>query len=272
MIAEQEILVKRLEEAGLDTRRFLKLNAEKQAFEKGWQDRLYGPEDLDSYPRWGICGKDGLVLVDADKVTMDATLRQLLPHTFEVRSPRRGLTHFYIVVEDGRVENKTLFLNGEEEGCGEVRAQNMYVVAPGTEIVYRDLRTSEPKIGRYVITQNRPFAKIRQADFMRLLEPYFGSNAKQPITQQQMREGVPRGTRHAQGIKYANFLVGIQRFHYATVLYELRRWNQLCKPPMDDADLVRMARNAVEYIAKQRKKKRVDNERIKFLKMVNDLE
>jgi hypothetical protein len=272
MNADQEILVMRLVEAGLSTHRFLKLNSEKEAFEPEWEKHLYAPEDLESYPYWGICGKDGLVLIDADSVDMDAAMRKLLSPTLEARSPRRGLGHFYVVVEGGLVENKTLHWNGEEEGSGEIRAQNEYLVAPGTTIHYRDLRTSEPRTGAYTITQNRPLAKFRYNDFMVIIEPYLGSNAKQPITHKQMREGVPRGTRHAQGIKFANYLVGIQRFHYTTTLYELTCWNQLCKPPMDNADLERMAKNAVEYIAKQRARKREGNAELNFLKKVENLE
>jgi len=272
MNAEQEILVKRLVEAGLSTRRFLKLNAEKEAFEKEWEKHLYSPEELGGYPYWGICGKDGLVLVDTDSVDMDAAMRKLLYPTFEARSPRRGLGHFYIVVEGGQVENKTLHMNGEEEGSGEIRSQNQYLVAPGTTIRYRDLRTSEPRTGTYTITQNRPLAKFGYYDFLAMLEPYLGINAKQPITHKQMRDGVPRGTRHAQGIKFANYLVGIQRFHYTTALYELNRWNQLCKPPMDNADLERMAKNAVDYIAKQRARKRKDNAELNFLRKAEQLE
>jgi hypothetical protein len=267
MNVEQQTLVKRLTEAGLTTRRFLKLDAEKKAFEKGWPNRLYIPEELDllcncqicrnkqAHPYWGICGKDGLVLVDADEVLMENILRQVLAETFEVKSPRRGLVHLYFVVEGNPVENKTLFLKGEEDGAGEVRAQNYYLVAPGTEIHYRDLRTSEPRTGRYIITQDRPFAKVRYEDFMDAIKPYLGKNEKQPITFEQMRTGVPQGTRHAQGIKYANFLIGVQKFDYATALNEMLRWNQLCQPSMDEADLERMVKNAIEYVAKNSREK-----------------
>lgn len=251
---EQRILVQRLEEAGLSIRRFLKLDEEKAAFEKDWPEHLYIPEELEGYPYWGICGKDGLVLVDADKVTMDEKLREVLPPTFEVKSPRRGLTHFYLVVEGGVVSNKVLFLKGEEEGSGEVRAQNYYLVAPGTEIRYRDLRTSEPKVGRYIITQNRPIAKIQYEDFMKAIEPYLGRDTSQKITFEQMRNGVPQGTRHAQGIKYATFLIAVQKFDYATALQEMVRWNQLCDPPMPEADLERMVKNALGYVAAQKNK------------------
>jgi len=136
-------------------------------------------------------------------------------------------------------------LKGEDEGCGEIRAQNYYLVAPGTEIHYRDLRTSEPKIGTYTITQDRPFAKMRYDDFMKLFEPYLGSDPKQPITFEQMRKGVPQGTRHAQGIKFANYLVGVQTFDAATAFHAMQEWNKLNDPPMNEADLKRMVENAL---------------------------
>ena len=273
MNAEQEILVKRLREAGFDTRRFLRLgnkDNDKAACEPEWQKRLHTPEELEGSPYWGICGKDGLVLIDADKLDMNTILKQILPQTFEVRSPRRGFSHFYIVVEDKAVENLTLHLNGDEEGAGEIRAQNEYLVAPGTEIHYRDLKTSEPRIGTYRIIQDRPFAKMKYDDFMKLFEPYLGSNPKQPITHEQIRKGVPKGTRHKQGIKLANYLTGLLKFDYETALFTMREWNKLCRPPMDLADLERMVKNALSYVAAQRKKRLLENKK-NFLRRVENL-
>jgi putative DNA primase/helicase len=250
MNAEQETLVKRLIEAGVDTRRFLKLDAEKRAYEKDWPNHLYTPEEMGDHPYWGICGRDGLVWVDADKVAMESELRRILPKTLETKTPRRGLTHFPLIVEGDPVPNKTLHLKGEEEGCGEVRAQNMYVVAAGTEIHYKDLITGEPKIGRYIIAQDRPIAKMQFADFMKAIGPYLGKDSTQKITREQMRNGVAAGTRHAQGIKYATFLVGALQLDNVTALAEMRRWNKLNQPPIEnDSDLVRMVENASGYVA-----------------------
>jgi len=275
MNAERDILVKRLLEAGFDSRRFLKLGNkgnDKAAKEPDFQNHLYTPEELGDYPLWGICGRNGLVLVDADKVSMEATLRQILPPTFEVRSPRRGLAHFYYAVEGEQVENKVLSLKGEEEKAGEIRAKNMYLVAPGTEIHYKDLRTSEPKIGRYTILQDRPLAKINHVDFMAAVTPYLGSDPKQPITFEQMRKGVPQGSRHLQGIKLANYLTGLLKFDEATALYAMQGWNKLCTPPMDNADLERMVKNALGYVATKRKKRLVRDSERSFEKKVANLE
>jgi hypothetical protein len=239
---------------------FLKLD-QKAAFEPEWQNHLYTPEEMDGYPFWGICGRDGLVLVDADRIEMAEVLRKILPPTFEVQSPRRQLPHFYLVVKGMPVENKVLHLPDEKEGSGEVRAQNEYLVAPGTEITYQDVQTGKTKKGRYTILEDRPFAVLSSADFKKTIEPYLGSDSSQKITLEDMRKGVPKGTRHAKGIRYADYLIGVQHFDYTTALSEMIRWNKLCQPPMDEKDLERMVRNAIKYIASRPPRKEQPSKR-----------
>jgi putative DNA primase/helicase len=248
MNGQQAILIQRLKEGELSLNRFLKIDEKKAAIEKEWQNRLYSPEDLDSFPRWGICGKDLLVLIDCDKREMYDLLSKTLPQTFEVTSPRRGLPHKYFIVCGEQIQNKTLHMPNDEEGAGEIRADNQYLVAAGTEITYKDLETGEQKTGVYTVTKNIPIARMERDDFMQAVTPYLGRDSKQPITYEQMRKGVPIGTRHQQGIKYATFLVGVQKFDYATALAEMLRWNQLCQPPMDKDDLKRMVENALGYV------------------------
>jgi hypothetical protein len=136
---QQAILIQRLREAGFDSRRFITVGPDKKNHDPGWDERpLNPPEELieRGWKRWGVVGRDGLVLIDADKPEMDNILRKILPPTFEVTSPRRGLPHRYYVVVGGRVENKILHLPGDtrdDDKAGEIRAQNMYLVAPGTE-------------------------------------------------------------------------------------------------------------------------------------------
>lgn len=245
---EIQILSKRLYEAGFDTRKFLKLKENKAAYEEDWPNHLYTPEELAGQKTMGICGREGLVLVDTDKPEMEAILRQILPETFEVKSPRRERAQFYLDVINGPVPNRILHLKGEEEGAGEIRAQNEYLVAPGSEIRYKDLKTGEEKTGRYTITKDVPIVRVDCKEFMKVMEPYLGSDEKQRITFEQIREGVPQGTRHAQGIKLAKFLLGIQQLDPETALFTLKNWNRLCKPPMDEADLQRMIKNALGYL------------------------
>jgi len=178
---QQSILVQRLKEADLNTRRFLKVGdnklhstlkhpegeyKDKAAFEKDFQNHLYGPEDLDSYPRWGILGGDYLVLLDFDKQETYNILSKILPPTFEVTSPRRKLQHRYYVVCGRQVENNKFHIPGDldEKGnknpSGELRANNYYSVAPGTTIRYEDLQTGQWLTGEYKITNDAPIARL----------------------------------------------------------------------------------------------------------------
>ena len=262
MNTEQAILVKRLKEVGLHTRRFLKLLPNKHPLEKEWEKNPYEPSELEAegYKRWGIIGRTGLVCIDKDTEEMQELVRKILPPTLEILTPRRGLTHSLFAVTDLEVPNKDLFFGVDEKGkpkhAGEVRAQNKYLVAAGSEIEYKVLdengkESSEEKTGRYTILHDRPIAKVKYADFMKALEPHFAAGTGQKITFKQMREGVGKGCRHDQGIKLATFLCGIQKLDPAAALQAMREWNKLNRPPMTDHDLMRMVQNASAYVARK---------------------
>ena len=258
---DQTILIQRLKEVNLSTRRFLKVDEKKAAFELEWEKHLYGPEDLHNYPRWGICGKTGLVPCDVDKPEMITVFREQLPETLVAVSPRRGLPHFYYKVVGGEVPNKTLHIEGDYDeegrlrGAGEIRSQNQYLVAPGTTIKYKDLKTGEPKIGTYKIIENRPIATVTFERFMEVIKPYLGKDSSQKITKEIMEKGVGQGTRHAYGIKYATRLIRFEHLDPVAALDILKRWNQKCRPPMAEKDLERMIRNAVSYAQNDTKEK-----------------
>jgi len=239
------ILVERLKEANISLNRFLKVDIKKRAFEKEWQNKLYGPEDLDNYPRWGIAGKDGLVLIDADNKEMSKRLREVFPETLEVISPRRKLPHLYLHVVNGKVQNKILQLPKQKEHAGEIRAQNQYLVCPGTVITYESLETGNPEKGKYRILQNRAIAKLEYKDFMERIKKYLGSDPTQKLTKVQMREGVFKGTRHYVGIRQAAHLVGLGQ-DFATALFNMKEWNKLCRPPLLETELERMVKWAIE--------------------------
>lgn len=252
MNEQQRILVERLTEMEISLNRFFRIKPNKSPSEpEGYTANLKTPEEMDrqGITRWGIMGGDFLVLVDTDKREMYDILSKVLPETFEVTSPRRGVPHKYFIVCGSEVPNRHLHLIGDEEGAGEIRVFHQYLVAPGTEIDYKDLQTGEQKTGQYTITKNVKIARIEYTDFMKAVEPYLGKDKKQPITYEQMRHGVKKGVRHSQGIKYADFLIGIQRFDYTTALHAMREWNKLNDPPMEDHDLERMVEDALGFIA-----------------------
>lgn len=268
---QQAILLQRLKEKELSLDRFLKVGPDKAAFEADFQNKPYGPADLasdkpcfckycqgkQSHNRWGILGKDFLVLVDTDKKEMYDLLSKVLPETFEVTSPRRGLPHKYFCVCGEQVPNKTLYIVGDVDekgrpnGAGEVRANNEYLVAPGTVIAYKDKLTGEEKTGMYLVSKNVPIARLEYSDFMAAVKPYFGKNQSQTITPEEMANGVSAGMRHAKGIRYACHLIGKAKLDAETAFFEMQRWNQLNNSPMDEKDLKRQVRDACRYVAEQ---------------------
>lgn len=267
MNAEQQILVKRLIEGELSTQRFLKVgkpgcepDKDKAAFESEWEKHLYGPEDLDGFPRWGICGKDYLVLIDSDKRQLYDYLSKVLPNTFEVTSPRHGLPHKYLIVCGEQVPNGVFHIPGDldEKGrknkCGEVRAENQYLVAPGTTIRYQDLKTGEWKTGQYIVTNNVPIARMEYADFMAAIKPYMNpEDDSQKLTAEDIEHGVSVGERHNKASRYADHLIGHRKLDAETALYELRNWDQkLNNPPInDDEYLKRCVRDALTFLSRK---------------------
>jgi P4 family phage/plasmid primase-like protien len=258
--AELQTLVKRLEEAEIPLNRFFEVNADKSPHEsKGYTERLRTPEEMvkAGITRWGIMGGNYLVPIDTDKPEMAEILRKIFPRTLESISVGRKQPHFYFLVWEKRgykIPNKTLHIPGDYDekgrlrGAGEIRVGNQYLIAPGTDVDYYN-KEGEHVVGRYGILNDAPIAKIDYDDFMKTILPYLGDNAgEQKITYEEMRHGVPQGTRHAQGIKYANFLIGLKKLDYATALFEMREWNKLCTPPMDGGDIERMVKNAWEYV------------------------
>jgi hypothetical protein len=269
---QEKILIQRLKEADLTTKRFLKvgkpgcaIDEDKAAFEFEFQKHLYTPEELDSFPRWGILGCEFLVLIDSDDPRMYAELNRVLPNTFEVTSPRRGLPHKYLVVcydsTGSQVPNKKLHLKGvtDEKGklldLGEVRADNHYLVAPGTVIRYIDKQTGQEKTGMYTITNNVPIARLEYRDFFNIIKPYIeeaNGSIAQTITAEEMKEGVPEGSRHPKCLSYAGKLVWLG-MDAETAYFHLKTWNEtLCKPPLPDSELRRILKAVFGYSAEER--------------------
>lgn len=281
MNEQQAILVQRLREADLSLNRFLKvgkpncpIDDDKKAFESEWQKKLYSPEDLVSYPRWGINGSDFLVLIDTDDQRLYDALNKVLPETFEVTSPRRGLPHKYYVVCGPQVENFDLYLkgvldkDGKQLSLGEVRANNHYLVAPGTEIRFVDKQTSKAKTGMYTITKDIPITRLEYADFATLITPFLGSKPTQNLTIDQIENGIPEGERHTvlyqEACKFA--CAGVTE---PFILDALRTTANRCKPPFtDEEELNRMVKNALKFKAEQDEKKRKLAEGIRLIEII----
>jgi P4 family phage/plasmid primase-like protien len=237
----------RLNEAELTTKRYMKVDLHKKAFEPGWEDNPHGVEDLDTYPRWGVAGREELVLIDVDNPEMEAIVRSLIPETFECRSPRRGLPHFYLRVRGGNVPNRVMVMrDSDPDGSGEIRAQNHYLVAPGSEIEYQDLVTGETKKGKYTITIDRPIAAMRYDEFLEKFKIVLKKNGDR-LTPDDFKR-VAAGRRHDRAIRIATYLISYLGLTPDEAYEELEKWDTKNQPPINDPEyLKRTIRKAMGY-------------------------
>jgi hypothetical protein len=285
MNEQQTILVSRLKEADLNLNRFFAVLPDKSPAElKGYTKNLKTPEEMDKLEiiRWGIMGRDFLVLIDSDDPRMYEAISKVLPPTFEVTSPRRGLPHKYFIVpgkRDLEVQNGHLHIegvldaDGKLKSLGEIRAQNNYLVAPGTEIDYTDLTTKEQKNGMYLVTKDIPLARVEYDDFMEAVKPFFGSVAKQRVTKDHMENGIAEGERHTilfqEACSLASFRKDGEYFSRQYILDALTVSAYRCNPPFDDnEELSRMVDNAIGYRPTWAKKKQeAEAAKIFFIKV-----
>ena len=277
MNVQQERLIFRLKEGELTLNRFLKVGdgklhithkhpegeyLDKAAFETDFEQHLYSPEDLDSYPRWGICGCDFLVLLDFDTQAIYDIMKKRFPDTFEVTSPRHGLPHRYYIVCGAQIENNKFHIPGDldskghKKPCGEIRANNHYLVAPGTTLRYEDLTTGKWTTGEYKITNDRPITRLEHDEFMAAVAPYLRDKIGERIlTDDKLENGVNVGERHDTIFRYACRLVGDNhegRFPASVALDMLRRYNQTkLADPVEDEFLQRVILEGCEYAAKE---------------------
>ncbi|SEH11201.1 Bifunctional DNA primase/polymerase, N-terminal [Natronorubrum sediminis] len=170
----------RIEEIGLESNRFIRLQDGSKApishEELCWEKIGEG--------NYGVYAGNGLVLVDIDSYRSDSgdlpkevqKLRSTLTITFRITSEGRELDvnrslptfivqsphggeHLYYAVSDD-VENST-------HEWGEMRAENQYVVGPGSELTNCDKDwhdCSQPDEGYYAIKHNYPVRSISASE------------------------------------------------------------------------------------------------------------
>jgi hypothetical protein len=265
---QQQILVQRLKEGELSLNRFLEVKLDKSPKElKGYMEHLRTPEELEKagIVNWGLAATpdDFLIVIDCDKQGLYDRLSEVLPETFEVTSTRRKLPHKYFVVCGPQVPNRIFALpgdineKGQANGAGELRANNYYVVAPGSTVDFTDSKTGEHVKGMYLISRNVPIARMEYPDFMKAIEPYLkdASGKGDIITTEEMKTGVGEGYRHFKTMSYAYHLIAKARLGEAVALQELSRFGKACTPPLEDTEYFKRAINAaIRWEAKAIKK------------------
>lgn len=269
LLEDRKKLVKRLKEAELPVRRFLKLRYKtKTAYENSWFNSLYTIEELESEPSIGISGGMGLVLIDIDNPDFEPVFRKLFPETFETKSGGKGLPHFYYKVTGDLPNNCVMhYPKGTKHTAGEIRVHHYYTVSCGSQIdfIYKEKRIA----GTYTITKDSPIAEISFQEFMDKILPYLGSQGdNQKLTIENLENGVCEGERHPKGIRVANYLIGVKKLDPKEALETIRQWNQKNKPPMAEADVKRMINEAITFqsnpTVRKKYEEKVRNKQKKF--------
>jgi len=159
-----DVLVSRLEEAGLSTDRFIRLNeGRKQAYDHTeWR-----PEIVTG--NYGVYCGDGLIGVDIDDRAAwdDASGTEDLPVTFAVLTAHDGRHHYYRAPEDlpGILSAVTGGSKNPSLSWGEIHVTK-YLVGPGSELLdcdNSDCNDCDPgSPGRYEIIADRPIAQVSE--------------------------------------------------------------------------------------------------------------
>jgi putative DNA primase/helicase len=177
----RETIVARLEEAGIDTERFINVNKG----QKGTFDHTqYAPSDVSG--NYGIYtnADDALAIFDVDdyddledKSGLTA-LAELEP-TFEQQSPHGGTHRLYRVeTDDGRpvaeVLQETVNAANPNPSWGEIRVSNQYVVGAGSQLQGCDKgwcdECADPDGGKYDVGSDRAIATISVGDVIDVLQ------------------------------------------------------------------------------------------------------
>ena len=151
---------------------FVKLRKKsKIPIEKDWQNKPYTYDGIqlwiDQGNNYGVLGGyGGLVVIDADTEEIDKIVKDTLPPTFTVKTPRCG-HHYYYICKD--IKNK-IVLNMGEKHFGEIISKGSQVVGPGS--IHPDTGTE------YEVVNDVEVAETNQEDIFTNLAEYLPSDGK----------------------------------------------------------------------------------------------
>ena len=115
---------------------FVKLKPySKKPFEEDWSNKPYSYTAIQPWIETGnnygvLGGGGGLVIVDTDTPEMTDFVRNTLPRTFTVKSPRKGYHYYFICLETDVDISRNLEKGGIHQG--EIRSFGRQTVGPGS--------------------------------------------------------------------------------------------------------------------------------------------
>lgn len=204
-VSPKAVVTSRLQEAGLDTERFIDVH---DGEKRSTNHTQRCPDEITG--NYGIYAGSGLIGVDVDDYTESADADGLsaidqLPATFTVETPHTdgesGGHRLYRVMPGTEYESA---VDACESVCsvlnpcpswGEIRVHNQYVVGPGSVLDDCDkdwcTECETDAGGQYVISDDRPIASLTADDLASLLrrdqgeaednQPRAGRNASLPV-------------------------------------------------------------------------------------------
>lgn len=149
-----------------DRFRFVKLKPKsKIPFEKNWHKKTYSYKEIQSWinesGNYGIQGGYGdLIIIDADRELMSKLVKEKLPGTFTVKTPKQGF-HYYYFCKD--IKKKIVLKKGTEH-FGEILSQGSQAVGVGS--IHPDTGT------KYQVNNDVEIAEVTKEQVFSILIEY----------------------------------------------------------------------------------------------------
>lgn len=152
--------------------RFVLVNKDKKAFEKGWTkgtdykwNDLILTRHLDKDGEYGgaygvLGGHGNLLIVDFDKQWMQDAAYPLLPETFTVKTARKGMYHLYYLI-DGAVPKKTKIPDVPDGESGDLLGHGAQAVGPGSRVFIRGDDNGIIEERSYTVFRDAPIATVK---------------------------------------------------------------------------------------------------------------
>lgn len=169
-----EALTKALHDAGIETDRYLPLDAgTKYPPPKGWRKRPQLKEDdpelvahLLRGGNYAVTGGRGLTLLDTDDPVTEAIAKKL-PLTFTIKSGNGGFHRYYVSNLNVTIPLKDKTRPKKEEGVGEIRVTGAYVVGPDS---------THPNGAKYEVFDARPLTFISEEKLREAFKQYISTS------------------------------------------------------------------------------------------------
>lgn len=158
--------------------KFVKLlKKSKKPFEDGWPEKPYSYAEIMRWFELGnnygvLGGYGGLIIIDADKQEISDLVRQHLPKTFTVKTPRKG-EHFYLVCPDLQHKIVLKTSSKKEDHYGEIISFGSQAV--GAYSIHPDTGT------QYVVSDDTPIAEVSMDDILTAFKEFIVQKEPQKI-------------------------------------------------------------------------------------------